>query len=148
MRDYKDETIARLCELINYIEDSGVMLDEDKEEYYAIINEYQDEREATLVAEKQDNFAHRYSDCYILKDTKDGEVIVKAFDKKHREIMMREVSKHICFNDCDDTFEIFKIIYRGREIRYSGWLPNMEMQYEYVDTGDYAWSECFPQWDH
>ena len=148
MRNYKDETIAKLCAIVNSFEDNGCMLEDEIEDYRDIVGRYTDKYEEELIKAKDDNFANRYSNCYILKDTEDGEVIVKAFEDRHKHIMMRKVSKHICFSDCDDTFEIIKIVYNGREVRYSGWLPNMEMQYEFVDTGDYAWSECFPQWDH
>ena len=148
MRNYKDETIAKLCAIINSLEDNGCMLDDEIEDYRDIVGRYTDKYEEELIKARDVGYANRYINCYILKDREDGEVVVKAFDDRHREIMMREVSKHICFSDCDDTFEIIKIIYRGREVQYSGWLPNMEMQYEYVDTGDYAWSECFPQWNH
>ena len=148
MRNYKDETIAKLCAIINSLEDNGCMLEDEIEDYRDIVGRYTGTYEEELIKAKDDNYTNRYSNCYILKNREDGEVIVKAFDNRHKHIMMREVSKRICFYDCDDTFEIIKIIYNGREVRYSGWLPNMEMQYEFVATGDYAWSECFPQWDH
>ncbi len=89
---------------------------------------------------------NRYA--YTLQDREDGEVIVKCFEPEEKNIMMREVSKHICFSDCDDTFAVTNIIYGGREVEYDGWRPGMVMSYSYKETGDEAWSGCFPQWDH
>ena len=148
MRNYKDETIARLCAIINAFEDNGCMPEDEVEDYRDIVGRYTDKFEEELIKAKDDNYANRYSNCYILKHREDGEVIVKAFEDRHKDTMMREVSKHICFSDCDDTFEIIKIVYSGREVQYTGWQPGMIMTYEYIDTGDDAWSEGFSHWDH
>jgi hypothetical protein len=90
----------------------------------------------------------RYSNAYILLDKEDGEVIVKAYEEYEDNKMMRDVSKHICFSDCDDTFIIVGIIYHGREVEYGGWHPGMLMRYHFKVTGDLAWEESFPQWEH
>lgn len=90
----------------------------------------------------------RYSNAYILLDHEDGEVIVKTFNDDEKDRMMVDVSKHICFSDCDNTFEIIKIIYNGREVEYGGWKRDMVYEYYYTKTGDLAWEESFPQWDH
>ena len=90
----------------------------------------------------------RYKNAYILLDREDGEVIVKAYDANESDKMMRDISKHICFSDCDDTFWIVKVIFNGREVEYVGWMPQMRYRYRYVNTGDLAWEESFPQWDH
>ena len=90
----------------------------------------------------------RYKNAYILRDNEDGEVIVKAYTEEESEKMMREVSKHICFSDCDDTFVVIGIIYHGREVEYGGWRPGMLMQYYFKATGDLAWEGSFPQYDH
>lgn len=89
-----------------------------------------------------------YKDCFILRDRDDGEILIKAYDGSERDKMMVDISQHICFEDCDDTFAIVAIYYRGRQIEYTGWQPNMLLQYEYVETGDLAWEGSFPQWDH
>ena len=91
---------------------------------------------------------NKYKNAYILRDREDGEVIVKTYCDEDADKMMRDVSKVICFSDCDDTFEVIKIVYMGREVEYAGWQPGMVMSYEYPVTGDEAWSGCFPQWDH
>ena len=91
---------------------------------------------------------NRYSNCYILRDREDGEVIVYTFPTDEADTMMRDVSKVICFADCDDTYEVIKIVYHGREVEYGGWCPGMLMQYYFEATGNLAWEESFPQWDH
>lgn len=90
----------------------------------------------------------KYNNAYILLDREDGEVIVKAFTDYEDNEMMYDVSKYICFSDCDDSFEVIGIIYHGREVEYGGWRPGMWMQYYFKATGDLAWSHCFPQWEH
>ena len=77
-----------------------------------------------------------------------GEVTIKAYDADKQNTMMRDVSSLICFSDCDDTFWVVKIIFNGREVEYVGWMPQMRYRYRYVDTGDLAWEQSFPQWDH
>ena len=148
MKNYKDETIKELCGIINHLSDAGCIMDDEEREYIAILNKYSDEYEAELLAEKEAEPCTSYSNCFILRDNEDGEVIVKAYPNDKAEVMMRKVSKHICFSDCDDTFEVIGIIYHDREIEYGGWRPGMVMQYYFTKTGDLAWEESFPQWDH
>ena len=148
MRNYKDETIAKLCAIINSLEDNGCRLEDEIADYRDVVGRYTDKFEEELIKAKDDNYTSRYSNCYILKNREDGEIIIKAFENRHKDIMMREVSKFICFSDCDDTFEIIKIVYNGREVEYNGWQPGMVMSYDYAATDDEAWSGCFPHWDH
>ena len=134
MKNYKDETIKELCGIINRLSDTGCMLDEEEQEYIAILNKYSDKYEAELLAEREAEPCTGYSNCFILRDNEDGEVIVKAYPDDKAETMMRKVSKHICFSDCDDTFEVIGIVYHGREVEYGGWRL--------------AWEESFPQYEH
>ena len=149
MRNYKDEIIEKLCGMLNCLYNNGCLLEEDKAEYHNIMEEYASNKmtENMLDEVLPDGYAH-YSNCYILRSREDGEVIVKSYDKEKSEVMMRDVSKRICFSDCGDTFEVIKIVYMGREVEYTGWQPGMVMSYEYSATGDEAWSGCFPQWNH
>lgn len=91
---------------------------------------------------------NKYKNSYILRDREDGEIFVKAYADEDSDKMMRDVSKIICFSDCDDTFEVVKIIFNGREVEYVGWMPLMRYRYRYVATGDIAWEQSFMQWDH
>jgi hypothetical protein len=149
MRDYKDEIIEKLCGMLNCLEDNGCFLEEDKAEYRNIMEEYAANKmtENMLDEVLPDGYAH-YSNCYILRDTEDGEVVIKSYDGDKADVMMRDVSKRICFSDCGDTFEVIKIVYMGREVEYNGWQPGMVMSYDYVGTNDEAWSGYFPEWDH
>ena len=149
MRDYKDEIIEKLCGMLNYLEDNGCLLEEDKAEYRNTMEEYASNKmtENMLDEVLPDGYAH-YSNCYILRDIEDGEVVIKGYDNDKSEVMMRDVSKHICFADCDDTWEVIRIVYHGREVEYNGWQPGMVMSYDYAGTDDEAWSGCFPEWDH
>ena len=149
MRNYKDRTVEQLCALINYLEDTGCLTAEDKATYGEIMTNYSAEVATEEILDKclPDGYAY-YSNCYILRSREDGEIIVKSYDKEKSEVMMREVSKQICFSDCDDTYEVIKIVYHGREVEYAGWRPCMEYKYYFVDTKDIAWKEFFPQYDH
>lgn len=40
MRDYKDETIEKLCAILNILEDCGCLLGEEENEYHAVMSEY------------------------------------------------------------------------------------------------------------
>ena len=97
MKNYKDETIKKLCEMLNYLDDNGCLVDEDKTEYQKIITDYSDKYEAELVEESRAPFCHSYSNCYILRSNEDGEIIVKTYDDHMGHAMMRDVSKRICF---------------------------------------------------
>ena len=149
MRDYKDKTISKLCKLINYLNDCGCMTEDDNKYYRETMEEYAAEKATEEILDKclPDGYAY-YSNCYILRNREDGEIIVKSYDNEKSETMMREVSKQICFSDCDDIWEVIKIVYHGREVEYAGWRPCMEMAYYYAESGDLAWKEFFPQWDH
>jgi hypothetical protein len=149
MRDYKDEIIEKLCGMLNCLEDNGCLLEEDKIEYRNIMEEYASNKmtENMLDEVLPDGYAY-YSNCYILRSREDGEIIVKSYDKEKSEVMMRDVSKQICFSDCDDTYEVIKIVYHGREVEYNGWQPGMVMSYDFAGTDDLAWEESFPQYDH
>lgn len=149
MKNYKDETIAKLCQIINCLDDNYCLTADDVAEYKAIMADYAAEKATEELLDKclPDGYTHS-SNCYILRSREDGEIIVKSYDKENSEVMMRDVSKQICFSDCDDTYEVIKIVYMGREVEYTGWQPGMVMSYEYTETGDEAWSGCFPQWEH
>lgn len=149
MKNYKDETIAKLCQLINYLDDCGCLTEDDTKLCREIMADYAAEKATEEILDKclPDGYAY-YSNCYILRSREDGEIIVKSYDKEKSEVMMRDVSKQICFSDCDDTYEVIKIVYHGREVEYNGWQPGMVMSYDFAGTGDEAWSGVFEQWDH
>ena len=148
MKDYKDTTIKELCKIINCLSDAGCMRDEDEQEYIDILNRYSDQYEAELLTSKESTKYTSYKNCVTLRDKEDGEITIKSYSDDDADVMMRDVSEIICFSDCDDMWDVIKIVYMGREVEYTGWQPGMVMSYEYTETGDEAWSGCFPQWNH
>lgn len=146
MRDYKDEIIEKLCGMLNYLEDNECLLEEDKVEYRNIMEGYASNK-TTEITLDMDGYAY-YSNCYILRSREDGEIIVKSYDEKKSNTMMRDVSKFICFSDCDDTYEVVKIVYKGREVEYTGWQPRMVMNFKDKATGIHVWGCCHPEWEH
>lgn len=149
MKNYKDETIAKLCQLISYLDDCGCLTEDDNKLCRDIMADYAAEKATEELLDKclPDGYAY-YSNCYILRSREDGEIITKIYDNDKSEVMMRDVSKQICFSDCDDTYEVIKIVYHGREVEYDGWQPGMVMSYSFKETGDEAWSGVFENWDH
>ena len=148
MKDYKDTTIKELCKIINCLSDAGCMRDEDEQEYIDILNRYSDQYEAELLTNKEPTKYTSYKNCVILRDKEDGEITIKSYSDDDADVMMCDISKVICFSDCDDMWDVIKIVYMGQEVEYTGWQPGMVMSYEYTETGDEAWSGCFPQWNH
>ena len=148
MKDYKDTTIKELCKIINCLSDAGCMRDEDEQEYIDILNRYSDQYEAELLTNKEPTQYTSYKNCVILRDKENGEITIKSYSDDDADVMMCDISKVICFSDCDDMWDVIKIVYMGQEVEYTGWQPGMVMSYEYTETGDEAWSGCFPQWNH
>ena len=149
MKNYKDETITKLCQILNCLDDYDCLTDDEVAEYKAIMADYAAEKATEEILDKclPDGYAY-YSNCYILRSREDGEITIKSYDKEKSEVMMRDVSKQICFSDCDDTYEVIKIVYHGREVEYNGWQPGMVMSYDFAGTNDEAWSGVFEQWNH
>ncbi len=146
MKNYKDETIKALCRMFNCLDDLGCLTEEEIEEYQSIIIKYSEEYNKETYLPTVPYTTH--SNCVIIRDREDGEVLIKTYDDDAKETMMCHVSKLICFSDCDDTYEVLHIIYNGREIEYVGWQPGMLYEYRYVETRDSAWMGRFESWDH
>lgn len=82
----------------------------------------------------------------ILKDLNDGEICTETFDSM--DDMLHRVSFMHAFSDCDDSFQILKVEWDGREIRYMGWQPGMKYEYYWADNGESMWVNYYPGWDH
>ena len=80
-----------------------------------------------------------YTDC-------DGEAHCEAFEQITENQFFTRVSKRIAFDDLDDI-TIQKIFYKGKEVEYVGWRPNMVFEYKDLD-GNVVWSGKFEHWDH
>jgi hypothetical protein len=89
-------------------------------------------------------------ETYItLRDRNDGEVQVRHFDDTDEGLneMLTLASKIYCFNDCDDTWEIVSIVYKNKDLHYTGWRPGMVFEFA-DDKGEVVWGGTFPHWDH
>ena len=89
-------------------------------------------------------------ETYItLRDRNDGEVQVRHFDDTDEGLneMLTLASKIYCFDDCDDTWEIMSIVYKNKDLHYTGWRPGMVFEYA-DDKGEVVWGGAFPHWDH
>ena len=62
--------------------------------------------------------------------------------------MFCSISKIICFDDLDDTFEVHEIFYNGKKVEYAGWQPGMHFEYRFTETNETAWEGWFEHWDH
>lgn len=88
-----------------------------------------------------------FSDTFIVcKDNYDGQINVTTYGNS--EQMFRDVSKLICFSDCDDCTEILQIVYNGREVKYGGWKQGMHYTFYTKDTNELVWEAWYPEWDH
>lgn len=142
---------TNLCGIFDGLADELGGFSPEEETYQAIIAVEEDLNVLLNSYEentKEETDFEYHKNCVMLRNTEDSEIIVKTYKEDKTDTMMRDVSKIICFSDCDDTWEVIKIVYMGREIEYTGWQPGMVMSYEFTATGDEAWSGCFPQWDH
>lgn len=62
--------------------------------------------------------------------------------------MFTAISKIYCFDDCDDTYRVCKIIAWGKEVEYVGWQPDMHYEFRFVENKELAWEGWFPNWEH
>ena len=82
----------------------------------------------------------------VLRDTYDGEVRCVTYEYERE--MFREVSKSICFSDCDDSTDIVMIVADGREVSYAGWQPCMHYVFVDKETKEIVYENWFPNWEH
>ena len=144
-------------ELLNKISDAicGIFdgiadeFDEDSDIYDSIVSVEHDiaKLQKSLLEGECDENINYYE--YMVYDYVEGseEKVVRTFDYNGRNAMMNQVSKTICFSDCTDE-RITKIVYKGREVEYTGWEPGMVMNFKNKNTGEFVWGCCHPEWDH
>ena len=89
---------------------------------------------------------HTFDTGYIRKDTNDGtyEFIVCGNVNE----MFCSISKILCFDDIDDTYEVHEIFLDGKKVKYVGWRPNIHFEYRFTDNNELAWEGWFEHWDH
>ena len=57
-----------------------------------------------------------------------------------------EVSKKICFDDCEPV-DVVEIVWHNKRVWYMGWMPGMVFKYGDMYR-NVVWEGCFPEWDH
>ena len=154
MRDYKDETIEKLCEMFNYLDDCGCMTEDDVTLYHELMVAYFAEK----AAEETDfnafgPYSHRGFASYIaysiLNDKGERELIYEDYedDPRAADYLLRDAAEMICFSDCSDEI-VEAIVIQGWKIEYVGWQPGMLYEFRDQESGEIIWSERFPNWDH
>ena len=131
MSNCAEHTIESLNELLEALANSGVMLDEELQQWDEIINEYnnRDENQLKLAYEDEATYTKHYDD----EDT---------------SAMFHDVSYALAFDDCVPLAD-YTIIYHGREVIYKGWAPGMKYTYVYKDKPDeVVFSRSYEEWDH
>ena len=82
---------------------------------------------------------------YIYTDA-EGTFHNKTYGQIDMDKFFAEISKRIAFDDCSGE-TVHKIYYKGKEIKYVGWQPNMRFEYKDLD-GNTVWVGVFEHWDH
>lgn len=82
---------------------------------------------------------------YLYRDN-EGIVMSVFYPHIDTDKFFCEISRRIAFSDCSNE-EILNIIWKGKEIKYAGWKPNMTFEYEDLD-GNTVWVGQFENWDH
>jgi hypothetical protein len=144
MRDNKDIIIEKLCNFINYLEDTGCLTEDDSETYRQIMQEY---------TTGYGSHSHEGYTSYIAYSILDVdnvrrlEYIPYGDEPESIAQLFRHAAEMICFADCSDEI-VESIVVRGHKAEYVGWQPNMLFEFRLQETGETAFCGCFPQWDH
>lgn len=88
--------------------------------------------DTSFVVQTSDN------NLYTVSPTADTEEAINSW--------FTRLAHTLAFSDCSEEMVLF-IMYKGKEIHYTGWKPGM--LYEFADgKGNIIWSHSFPEWDH
>lgn len=79
---------------------------------------------------------------------RDGNDVTHSVTYEHIDTdkFFYEVSKRYAFDDCTNETMV-AIFWRGKEVEYMGWKPNMTFEYKDLN-GKTVWVGSFPEWDH
>lgn len=154
MRDYKDETIEKLCKMLSYLDDCGCMTEDDVKLYHEIMTDYS----AKKTTEETDSntfgpHSHEGFTSYIAYSILNDEGVRElnyvhyADDPHSADHQLRDAAEMICFSDCSDEI-VEAIVIQGYKVDYVGWQPGMLYEFRDQMSGEIIWSERFPQWDH
>jgi hypothetical protein len=86
------------------------------------------------------------TDTFIVYENSEGSTEVWAFEKIDMDKFFYRISKHYAFSDCSME-HITRIYYKGKEIEYVGWQPNMKFEYKDRNSNT-IWIGEFPEWNH
>lgn len=86
------------------------------------------------------------TDYYFEEEFDDNERFIVFFDTA--EEMFYEAARFYAFNDLDTGMRITKISCEGALCHYTGYQPDMVIEFAYNESGEIIWSGQFPQWDH
>ena len=87
-----------------------------------------------------------FNTCYIVRSDENYYTVTLEREANNTNAFFRKLAHTICFADCSDEQVIF-ISYEGKELHYTGWKPNMLMEFADAE-GNVIWAEEFPEWDH
>ena len=151
-KNYREITIERLCDLINYLDDSGCLLEEDLQRYFSIMGDYkrfQANDDLINFGEHEHEGHHSYIAYSILdvNNIREMEYIYYDDTPEAANSLLYDVAKMICFSDCSDEI-VEAIIVQGYKLEYIGWQPGMLYEFRDQKSGKIVWSARFPEWDH
>ena len=82
---------------------------------------------------------------FFVVEYEDG-IYIQGLDEGSFDQWWKKLAKTLAFDDCTGE-RILYIMYKGKELMYTGWKPGMT--YEFADKkGNTIWSASFPEWDH
>lgn len=87
-----------------------------------------------------------YNTFYVVRSNGNYYTVALGREANNAEAFFRKLAHTICFADCSDEEVIF-ISYQGKELHYTGWKPNMLMEFA-DEAGEIIYSRAFPEWDH
>lgn len=145
---YKDTTIEQLCNLINCLEDNGVLTPDESIAYRDIMSDYLSHKSKEL-QESQTLIPDMRRSSIVYHEAGEEEESVIEFlgDEAEPGYVLHRASNMICFDDCTDI-RVDKIVVLGREVEYVGWQPGMLYEFRDVESGEIVFSRYYEQWDH
>ena len=87
-----------------------------------------------------------YFVCRYVTDEDDIDVVYGYSSDVSESKFFTDVSKKICFDDCEPV-DVIEIIWHGKHVWYMGWKPGMVYQFGDMYR-NVVWEGCFPEWDH
>lgn len=90
--------------------------------------------------------AVKRTDYFFEETFDDNERYLVFFDTKDE--LFYELAKIYAFNDLDTGMRVTEIVCEGMLCHYTGWQPDMVIEFAWNTNGETVWSGQFPEWDH